>query len=123
VPTVAQFSTVQFQLSLGTDPLTGPYTTSLSTFVGMSVTIRVSQVTAGPAANVSISFGDGSAAQQFYVASSWVNVSYSFTASGTYTISATGTLVGLSITPTINTMTVVVATPPIYSCLFFFFSY
>jgi hypothetical protein len=112
---VAQFTAVQYQLSLSSDPLLGPYTTSISTVVGLSVTIRLSQVTAGPAANMSVLFGDGSPAQQFYLASSLVNITYNYTTLGTFIVSANVTLVGLSIPCIVNNMTVVVAPPPTYS--------
>jgi hypothetical protein len=116
MPDVAQFTTVQFQFSLMTDPPGGPYTSSVNITIGTSLTVVLSQVTVGPAANVNVSLGDGSAVQQFYLVSSSVNITYNYTTAGTFNISAkvASFVGGLSATPIINPMTVFVKQPPIY---------
>jgi hypothetical protein len=88
MPTVLQFTTINFTLSLSTDRLAGPYTTSVSITAGVQFTIRLNQLTAGPCSNVSLSFGDGSSLQNYTLKSSFVNISYVYTKPGTYQIAA-----------------------------------
>jgi PKD repeat protein len=91
-----------------------------------SITIQLSQVTAGPFSTVDVSFGDASASSsQTYnlTISSPVNVTYNYTTPGTFTISATATPAGLSsnVTISINTLTVTVAPLPSYSSMQFIY--
>jgi hypothetical protein len=116
---VSKFPNITYTLSLVTDPLTGPYTTSVSLTVGYAlVTIRLTQVTAGPVSSVSVWFGDGTAAQtfSFNVASSPINLTtHNYSTTGTFKIYAaatTGALTGVPIY--INNITVNVAPRPTY---------
>jgi hypothetical protein len=98
----------KYTLSLSTDPQAGPYTTYANKTLGnATVTIRLQQWTAGPKSNVSISFGDMSANQTCIItAGSDVNITYSYTKAGTFTIVAyisTG-LSGVNVT--VNTIIV-----------------
>jgi hypothetical protein len=107
---VTKFATINYTLSLSTDPLTGPYTTFVNKTLGnATVTIRLYQWTAGPKSSVSISFGDMSANQTFILmGSSYTSLTYSYTTAGTFLVVAyisTG-LSGVNIT--VNTITVVV---------------
>jgi hypothetical protein len=119
VPTVEPLTSINYTLSLPTDPLTGPFTTTLNTTAGLNTTIRVYQMTAGPQSTVVVSFGDGSANQT--VSSLMIgqpqNVSHIYTTSGTFTISATATTAGTTgVNTTLNQMTAYVAPAPVYSC-------
>jgi hypothetical protein len=117
VPTVSQFNNIQYTLSLSSDPLTGPFTSSLSIVLGSVITIRLNQQTAGPVSTVVVLFGDGSAAQSSTLMSSSVNITKNYSTVGTFTISATATLVSLTgVNTSVNTMTVSVASPPSYEC-------
>jgi hypothetical protein len=105
---VSQFTTINYQLSLSSDSLNGPYTTNVSTTVGTTITLKLNQVTAGPVSNVNLSFGDGSPVQTYTLTSSYVNFTKNYTAAGTYTISAAPVPVSLTVAVTVNNMTVVV---------------
>jgi hypothetical protein len=119
VPTISQFTNINYTLSLTTDPPAGPFTTTVNTTIGFStVNISVSQWTAGPFSNIDLSFGDGSAIQSFTSITGGMstNITHTFTTAGTYTISANATPIGLTnVTVTINTITVNVAPAPIYT--------
>jgi hypothetical protein len=113
---VTQFTTINFTLSLSSDPLTGPYTTNFTVNASTAFTITVNQWTAGPQSTVTVSFGDGSATQSFNLMSSSVSITYNYTTAGTYTITATPvltSLTGVNITMS-NTLTAVVLALPIY---------
>jgi PKD repeat protein len=90
----------------------------VNTTVGFSITIQLSQLTAGPLSNVSLSFGDGFPSQIYSLMSSSINISYMYTYPGYYNISATATAYELStVNVTVNNMTAYVAPPPTYEGL------
>jgi hypothetical protein len=109
VPTVSPFTNINYTLSLSSDPLTGPYTTTVSIPPGTLITVKLNQWTAGPISNVSVSFGDGTPLQNYNIsADSCVNITKNYTIAGTYTITATPVAVGLNVNITVNTMSVYV---------------
>jgi hypothetical protein len=84
----------------------------VNTTVGLSIIVKLNQLTAGPNLNVSVSFGDGTAAQSYSLMSSSVNITKNYSTAGTYTIEATPTSDLPNVAITVNTMTVNVAPPP-----------
>jgi hypothetical protein len=109
-PVVSPITNINYTLSLSTDPVDGPYTTNVSAGIFVPIIIRLNQLTAGPMSNVSVSFGDGSPLQNFSIsASNPVNIVNNYTTSGIYTITATPLAIGLNVTLTVNTMTVVIS--------------
>jgi hypothetical protein len=114
-PVVSPITNINYTLSLSTDPVDGPYTTSASAGIFAPIIIRLNQWTAGPKSNVSVSFGDGSPLQNFSIsASNPVNIVNNYTTSGIYTITATPLAIGLNVTLAVNNMTVNVL--PNYQC-------
>ena len=117
MPNVSPIENVNYTLSLATDPLSGPYSLTVNTTAGVTLTCQLIQVTAGPSSSVVVSFGDGSVNQTFssIVVSTPVNISHNYTTAGTFTISVAVTLTGLTgVNTTVNTITAYVAGPPVY---------
>jgi hypothetical protein len=123
MPTVLPITNINYTLSLSSDPLAGPYNTTVITALGNQLSIRLIQQTIGPISTVSISFGDGSPLQNYtingatYTSSSYnyASISYTYTTAGNYTIVAFPVPLSLNATTTVNNMTVVVFTPTYYS--------
>jgi hypothetical protein len=112
VPTVTKFNNITYTLSLNSDPLAGPYTTTVYTTPDSAVNIRINQVTAGPLSNINVTFGDGSPVQTYNNIISSFNITKIYSTPGTYTIVATPyglSVPNASIAITVNTMTVKVA--------------
>jgi hypothetical protein len=108
---------VNYTLSLVTDPLAGPYTTTVNTYIGFAtVNLRLTQWTAGPVSNLVVLFNDGTAniAYNGVTAGTSINITHTFTVIGTYNIQVTCTLVGIGGTTVVNSITVNVATTPTY---------
>jgi hypothetical protein len=104
---VPQLTNITYTLSLSSDPLTGPFTTSVTVSLGTVISIRLNQLTAGPVSIVNVSFGDGTPEQNFtIVVGSYVNLTKNYSTTGTYTISADPVTVSLSIPVCINNVTV-----------------
>jgi hypothetical protein len=117
-PTVLPFTNVNYTISLITDPIDGPPTTTVNITAGTTLQIRLSQVTAGPNSSVVISFGDGSANQTIYslMVGSPVNISHNYTTPGTFVITGTATLYGLTgVNTNVAPMTVTMPPPPYYN--------
>jgi hypothetical protein len=115
--TVAPFASINYTLSLSSDPLTGPFTTSVKIALGTLLSIRLAQQTAGPYSYVSVSFGDGSPLQNYTLGNSspnyiysYIVINYNYMRTGTYTIVATPYTALLNVTTNINTVTVNVLT-------------
>ena len=89
IPTVYETSHISFSLSLNTDPVNGPYTTSVVALMDQQISIRLRQLTAGPKCNVSVSFGDGSTDTVYILMSSSVVINVNYSSVGTYRIVAT----------------------------------
>jgi hypothetical protein len=112
---VTPATTIAYSFGLPTDPINGPYNTSISTTNGL-VNITLNQITAGPQSTVVVSFGDGSTNQTFsgLMAGSTVYINHTYTATGTYIINAT--LIGQTgVNTTVVPMTVTVPVVPIYN--------
>jgi hypothetical protein len=124
MPTVSPITNINYTLSLSSDPLAGPYNTTVITALGNQLSIRLIQQTIGPISTASISFGDGSPLQNYtlngysyyYYTFHYVTMTYYYTAVGTYTVVATPIPLSFNGTTTVNTMTIIVAGPILYSC-------
>jgi hypothetical protein len=115
---VAAITNVNVTLSLATDPISGPFTSSFNTSAGTVLNFRLNQVTAGPKSIMAVSFGDGMPAQNITLSSNvpYVNFTYNYTLGGTFTISAVPILISApNATVTVNTITAYVTGPPFYT--------
>jgi hypothetical protein len=120
VPTVTPITNVTYTLSLITDPITGPFTSTFNTSAGIPLVFRLNQVTAGPLSNVTVSFGDGNSAQNIILSASVpsANISYNYSIGGAFTISASPSITGApNATITVNTISTFVRGPPFYTGL------
>jgi hypothetical protein len=110
-------SSVNYILSLSSDPLSGPYTTSFNATAGVPIQLRLVQMTTGPLSNVNVSFGDGSPPLNFTVTiGASLNIAYNYTTGGLFEIVVSPVPVGLPNATLSNyTMIVNVTGPPIYS--------
>jgi hypothetical protein len=118
VPTIAPITTLNYTLSLATDPLTGPFTTTVNTTAGLTLNIRLTQVTVGIVSTVVVSFGDSSANQTFAAiqTGSPVNISHNYTSGGTFTISVFANATGLTgVNFTVNKVIVNVIPSPTFT--------
>jgi hypothetical protein len=83
-------------LALGTDPLAGPYSSTVTINNGSEVFIRLNQVQDMYCvyAQVSISFGDGSPVQvaKLQNASVYAEMSHKYTTAGAFTITGTANI-------------------------------
>jgi PKD repeat protein len=120
-PDVTAPTTISYSFGLSTDPLSGPFTTSITLTSGIA-NITLNQITAGPKSSVVISFGDGSATQTIaqIMVGTPVNISHAYTAPGTYVISGTATPTGLTgVNTNVTSMTVTVPVAPVYNGMSF----
>jgi hypothetical protein len=121
VPTVTAFTNVNFTLSLLSDPISGPFTSSFNTTAGIAFTLRLTQATPTPATTVCLSFGDGSSLQNVTLtAGAYLNITYNYTTGGSFKIVATPIMASLNYTVVNNNITVNVAGPTVYQGKLFF---
>jgi hypothetical protein len=95
LPIIEPFTVINYTLSLSSDPVSGPYSSSINVTVFKTVTIRICQVTVGPQSFGTVSFGDGSPIQTFstlictYSPDYCNTISHAYASGGTFTINVT----------------------------------
>jgi hypothetical protein len=115
IPTVSAPTAVNYTLSVSTDPLNGPFNSTFNTTAGIKFQLRLSQLTAGPQTNFTVSFGDGITFSNLTLnVETNLTFSYTYMTPGTFKIFATP-IVNASYTVINNNITVNAAIPPVYT--------